>query len=76
MLVTASRDREKPSRRLGDVHAVAELLDCSPAHVRRLAESGRMPAALKIGGCCRWDLAKVESWLADGAPCVDRRAAR
>ena len=73
---TSGRNREKPSRRLGDVHAVATVLDCSPAHVRRMADDGRLVAPLKVGSLVRWDMDAIDRWLADGCPRVDRRAAK
>jgi excisionase family DNA binding protein len=57
-----------PAAALLDVGAVAELLNCSPQHVRRLADGGRMPRPLRIGTLCRWRRTDLESWLAAGCP--------
>jgi len=51
-----------------DVRAVAALLDCSPRHVYRLADAGRMPAALHVGALVRWRRADIDAWLAAGCP--------
>jgi excisionase family DNA binding protein len=51
-----------------DVQAVAELLTCSPQHIRRLADAGRMPRPVRIGSLMRWRRADLESWLAAGCP--------
>jgi excisionase family DNA binding protein len=54
-----------------DVHAVAELLNCSPRHVYRLFTSLRMPAPLKVGALVRWRRADIEAWIAAGCPRVE-----
>ena len=63
-------------RKLGDVRAVAEKLDCSPRHVYRLADAGGMPSPLRLASLVRWDLEEIDRWIADGCRPVDRRAAR
>jgi excisionase family DNA binding protein len=55
-------------RRLGDVKAVAEKLDCSQRHVYRMADGGRMPAPLRLGSLVRWDLDAIDRWISDGCP--------
>jgi excisionase family DNA binding protein len=55
-----------------DVRAVATLLDCSPRHVYRLADAGRMPAPVRIGALVRWRRQDIDRWLADGCPAVRR----
>jgi excisionase family DNA binding protein len=54
------------------VRAVAALLDCSPRHVYRLSDSGRMPKALKLGALVRWSRSAVLNWIANGCPRVGR----
>jgi excisionase family DNA binding protein len=49
-----------------DVRAVAALLDCSPRHVYRLADAGRMPAPVRIGALVRWSRTSLDTWLASG----------
>ncbi len=61
--------------KLLDVRAVAALLGCSPRHVYRLSDAGKMPSPLKLGALIRWNRAAVEAWFADGCPSC-RRAAK
>ena len=66
-----------PAAALLDVQAVAELLTCSPQHVRRLADAGKMPRPLRIGTLCRWRRADLDLWLSQGCPsCRQDRGAR
>lgn len=58
----------KEPARLLDVDQVAELLSVSSRQVYRLADGGRMPRPLKLGGCCRWDRAAIEVWITAGCP--------
>lgn len=51
-----------------DVHAVAALLGCSPRHVWRMADIGKMPRPLAIGALRRWDRARIEAWVHEGCP--------
>ncbi len=64
------------SRVLIDVRAVAALLGCSPRHVYRLCDAGKMPQSLKLGKLVRWRRADIEEWVADGCPPVHRYEAR
>jgi excisionase family DNA binding protein len=49
-----------------DVRAVASHLGCSPRHVYRLADGGKMPPPVKLGALIRWRRADLDAWLADG----------
>src|SRR6516165_5042944 len=51
-----------------DVRAVASILNCSPRHIHRLADAGRLPRAIKLGALSRWSRAEIERWLAAGCP--------
>jgi len=51
-----------------NVHSVAKLLGCSPRHVRRLADTGRMPRPVKLGALVRWSRLEIEGWIAQGCP--------
>lgn len=53
-----------------DVKGVARLLGCSPRHVNRLSEAGRMPDPVKLGALVRWDRAGLARWIAAGCPAV------
>jgi excisionase family DNA binding protein len=50
-----------------DAAGVATLLGVSLRTVRRLAESGKLPAPIALGGCRRWLIADIENWLRSGA---------
>jgi excisionase family DNA binding protein len=54
-----------------DVRAVAALLDCSPRHVFRLADTGAMPPPVRVGRLVRWRRADLEAWLAAGCPATE-----
>ncbi len=43
-----------------DVEQVAKLLNCSPRHVRRLADCGELPRALRLGQLVRWNRNVIE----------------
>lgn len=62
-----------PSAALLDVGAVAEMLGCSPRHVYRLADAGRMPGPVRLGSLVRWRLTGpggLREWLDAGCPPV------
>ena len=50
------------------VDGVAKMLACSPRSVYRLADAGRIPPPVRIGGLVRWPRATLEQWIADGCP--------
>jgi excisionase family DNA binding protein len=58
-----------------DVQTVAQLLRCSPRHIYRLADAGRMPPPLKLGALVRWPRQAIEEWVAGGCKPV-RQAGR
>lgn len=59
-----------------DVQAVAQLLGCSPRHVYRLADAGKMPPPVRLGALVRWPRAAIESWVESGCPVVRRGAVK
>jgi excisionase family DNA binding protein len=59
-----------------DVRAVAKMLGCSPRHVYRLSDGGRMPAPVKLGALVRWRATAIEEWIAAGCPAVRRVSPR
>ena len=61
------------SARLLDVVAVAAMLDVSSRHVYRLADAGRMPRPVKLGGAVRWDRDVIKDWIDAGCQAVDCR---
>ncbi len=67
------------SAKLLDVQAVAELLGCSPRHIYRLADAGRMPAPVKLGSLVRWKLSgpgSISEWLDQGCPASRKEVRR
>lgn len=62
-------------RRLIDAKEVGRLLSCSWRHVLRLADEGALPWGFKLGRLRRWDLSKIEAFIADGCKPV-RQAGR
>ena len=47
---------------------VAKMLACSPRSIYRLADAGRIPPPVRIGGLVRWPRAALEQWIAEGCP--------
>ena len=74
---TCSREQTSgESSLLIDVNDVAAMLKCSPRHIWRMADAGRMPRPFKIGWLCRWDRAAIAQWIADGCPSCRRQVRR
>lgn len=48
------------------VRQVAELLNCSARHIRRLADRGAMPQPVRIGALVRWERAELARWIEGG----------
>lgn len=55
-------------RSMMSVDDVATELHCSVRHVRRLADSGRMPKPIKLGSLLRWPRVVIENWIANNCP--------
>lgn len=74
----ARDDREFERAALLSVKEVAALLACSPRHVRRLADAGKMPQPVRLGALIRWDQSAIKCWIAEGCPTVPatRRSGR
>lgn len=59
--------RPTESAELLDVRAVSALLGgCSPRHVFRLSDAGRMPRPVRLGSLVRWRRREILDWIADG----------
>ena len=58
---------EKP---LIDVKEFAAKLGCCPKHIRRMADAGRCPPSIQLGGLHRWNRQVVDDWIAAGCPVV------
>ena len=52
--MTATLSLADASVKLLDVQTVAGMLGCSPRHVYRLSDAGRMPGPVKLGSLVRW----------------------
>ena len=59
-----------------DADAVGELLHCSARHVRRLADSGRMPRPVNVGALKRWRSGELNAWIAGGCEAPAENLAR
>jgi len=74
--MTTAFSPAETSARLLDVQAVAQMLGCSTRHVYRLSDAGKMPAPLKLGSLVRWNLARIDEWIAAGCPSCRKGAGR
>lgn len=61
-----------PGQLIG-VDKVAELLECSPRTVYRLADCGRLPRPRKVGSLARWSVGEIRTWVEEGCPKQHRR---
>ncbi len=70
--MTANKDNATTDRHdmLVPIGDVAAMLALSRRTVFRLADAGKLPPPLRIGGSLRWRLADVRKWIADGCPMV------
>lgn len=48
----------------------AEMLALQPAEIRELVAKGAMPAPMLIAGQMRFDVRRLEHWIAVGAPAL------
>lgn len=63
---TLAHEKPAATPALLDVGQVADLLNCSKRHVVRLADAGRLPRPMRLGGLVRWRRAEVVDWIAGG----------
>ena len=59
-----------------NVRQVAARLGCSPRHVYRLSDAGRMPIPVKLGVLVRWRAADLDAWISGGCKPVRHVAAK
>jgi predicted DNA-binding transcriptional regulator AlpA len=66
-----------------DIDQVSELGVGSTRHIRRMADSGRMPAPVKLGALLRWrvetgdPMTGIRDWIQAGCPsCRQTRGAK
>lgn len=57
-------------RPLIDSKEFAAKLGCRPKHVLRMADSGRCPPPILLGGLRRWNRQAVDDWIAAGCPVI------
>jgi excisionase family DNA binding protein len=55
-----------------DVREVANLTSLGDRTVWRLAQSGRLPLPLKVGGRRLWSRLAIEKWIQSGCPRTGR----
>jgi excisionase family DNA binding protein len=67
---------DAPAAALLGVRGVASMLGCSPRHVYRLADAGKMPRPIRLGALVRWRRTELTDWIAAGCPAVEGRAGR
>jgi prophage regulatory protein len=65
-------DESRFSAPLIDAGEFALILGCSVKHIRRMADAGRCPPPVRLGGLVRWTRASVDAWIADGCPAIRR----
>lgn len=58
------------------IEQVAKTLGCSSRHVRRLADSHRIPHPIKLGALLRWLKTDVDQWIASGCPSCGKGGVR
>lgn len=64
-----AKNQSEPAR-LMTVEAVAAMLAVSTRQIYRLADSGKIPRPVKLGGSNRWDREVIENWIKDICPAV------
>lgn len=61
---------------LWGLEEVASVLGISPAHVRRLADAGKLPRPIKLGRAVRWRVRDIEGFVESGRPATSTRRAK
>ena len=62
-----SEHRDRPQLAMS-ARELAERLDISVRHLRRLDSAGAVPKPIRLGRLVRWLASEIEPWLAAGAP--------
>lgn len=68
MTVTNEREVSRDGAELLPIGQVAKMVALSRRTISRLADAGKLPPPLRIGGSLRWRLADVRQWIAAGCP--------
>jgi predicted DNA-binding transcriptional regulator AlpA len=50
---------------------LGELVGVDERTLRRWEREGRIPAALRIGGCVRWPSDVIDRWVLEGCPVAE-----
>jgi len=50
---------------------IANLLECTDRHARRLADTGLAPPGFKVGVLRRWRKAEIDAWFDAGCPSME-----
>lgn len=67
-------ETQKEPAALLDVQSVADLLDCSPRHIFRLAERQQIPEPVRLGRMVRWRRGEIQRWIENGCPAAGGEA--
>jgi predicted DNA-binding transcriptional regulator AlpA len=59
---------DAPSPLLVDRAGLAQMLDVSVRQIDRLDSGGKLPKAIPLGRCKRWNVEEIKTWIAEGAP--------
>jgi predicted DNA-binding transcriptional regulator AlpA len=54
--------------RLIDAHELSSMLGLNLFTCYRMKDTGKIPAAVKIGSAIRWRLGEIQGWIAAGCP--------
>jgi excisionase family DNA binding protein len=67
-MTTALTDQTTQAAALLDVEQVAQTLNCSPRHIYRLSDAGKMPRPVRLGSLVRWNREVLDEWISSGCP--------
>ena len=59
---------ENEEKILLSVNEVAAILELNQQTVRNMANDGRMPKPIKVGGSVRWKKDTIFEWIESGCP--------
>jgi excisionase family DNA binding protein len=68
MSIANGREVSRDGDELLPIGQVAAMVALSRRTISRLADAGKLPPPLRIGGSLRWRLADVRQWIAAGCP--------
>ncbi|MFC1782018.1 helix-turn-helix transcriptional regulator [Planctomycetota bacterium] len=56
-----------------NVNQVAAFLNCSPRHVYRMSDAGKLPRPMKLGSLVRWSRESIMAWIQEGCQANRRK---